>query len=637
MLRDCRTEVPLQSGRMKTQLAILSLVIAVTACGGSGGGNSNPPAPPAPGTTAIYAVQGSGDTSPLEGQTVTVEGIVTGDFQENDSDTTRNLGGFYIQGSPDGDLATSDGVFVFGGNSPATAVTTGDRVRVTGVVNEYFGETQVSANSVAVIGEGEVLPAPVNLPLGDPIENSDGQLIADLERYEGMLVRFPQPLTVTSLFNLERFGEVGLAQGGRPYQFTNQNTPDVNGYRAHRAAVAARSVLLDDGRRASNAKPIAFLKAGAGTDYSIRSGDQVIDLTGNIRFARGSGGDGDAVYRLMPTEDPVFVSQNPRPGPPAVGGAVRIVSLNTLNFFATVDTGRSVCGPASNDGCRGADSTAELNRQKQKLATTLELMDADIVGLIEIENDGGTSVQAVVDALNEVSSRSYAFVDAGIIGTDVITTALLYDTQTIRLVGAPTILDADVDARFNDDKNRPALAQAFRQLSNNAVISVVVNHLKSKGSSCDDIGDRNRRDGQGNCNATRTGAATALADWVADDPTGSGDADYLVIGDLNAYLFEDPLTALKDAGLTNVLETSTGDDAYSFQFDAQAGALDHAVATPSLVPQVVGIEEWHINADEPPLHDYNLEFGRDPDLFDAASPYRSSDHDPLIIGLDLKP
>ena len=631
--------MPLQSGCMKSLLAILVLVIAVTACGGStsGNGSPNPPPPPTPGTTAVYSVQGSGSASPLAGQTVTTEGVVTGDFQENDADTTRNLGGFYIQSIPDGDFATSDGVFIFDGNNPATAVTTGDLVRVTGIVNEYFGETQISANSVAIIGQGEILPAPVNLPVGDPIENSDGELVANLERYEGMLVRFPQTLTVTSLRNLERFGEVGLAQGGRPYQFTNQNAPDVNGYRAHRAAVAARTVMLDDGRRASNAVPIAVLNAGVDPDYSIRSGDQVIDLTGTIRFARGSGGDGDETYRLMPTEDPLFVNQNPRSGPPAVGGAVRVASLNTLNFFATVDTGQSNCGPASADGCRGADSTAELDRQKSKLVTTLILADADIVGLIEIENDGGTSVQAIVDTLNDVSSRSYEFVDAGIIGTDVITTALLYDTQTISLVGAPTMLDSDVDARFNDDKNRPALAQAFRQVTNNAVFSVVVTHLKSKGSSCDNIGDPNRRDGQGNCNATRTGAAAALADWVANDPTGSGDSDYLIIGDLNAYLYEDPLTALKDAGLTNLLETSVGDDAYSFQFDAQVGALDHAVATPSLVPQAAGVEEWHINADEPPLYDYNLEFGRDPDLFDAASPYRSSDHDPLIIGLDLEP
>jgi hypothetical protein len=132
---------------------------------------------------------------------------------------------------------------------------------------------------------------------------------------------------------------------------------------------------------------------------------------------------------------------------------------------------------------------------------------------------------------------------------------------------------------------------------------------------------------------TRTAAAAALADWINSDPTGSGDMDFLIIGDLNAYVMEDPLTTLKNAGFTSLLEAAG--DAYSYVFDAQAGALDHAVASPSLVPQIRETIEWHINADEPQLLDYNLEYGRDESLFDGRSPYRASDHDPVIVGLDL--
>jgi len=138
---------------------------------------------------------------------------------------------------------------------------------------------------------------------------------------------------------------------------------------------------------------------------------------------------------------------------------------------------------------------------------------------------------------------------------------------------------------------------------------------------------------QANCNATRSSAALALADWVNSDPTGIGDPDVLIIGDLNAYLMEDPLTALKDAGLTNLLEANPRP--YSYVFDGKAGALDHALATSSLAGQVRASIEWHINADEPQLLDYNLENGRDSSLFDPDSPYRASDHDPIIIGLDL--
>ena len=615
--------------------SLVIFVVLVTACGGSGANRSNLSADDAA-VISIYEVQGNGATSPLIGQTVTIIGIVTGDFQNNDADDSRNLDGFYLQDTVnDADPATSDGIFVFDGSSPTIDVATGDRVSVEGMVSEYFGETQITAAQVTIIGSGKIDPVNVILPAAALKTNSDGSLIADLERFEGMLIRLPQALTVTSLYNLERYGEVGLAQGGRPYQFTNQSVPDIAGYTAHREALAARSLLLDDGRKVSYATPIAFLTASAAADYSIRSGDQVTGLIGVLRFSRGSGAGGSEAYRLMPTADPQFESQNPRPGAPDVNGALRIVSFNALNFFSTIDTGQSTCGPSGSGGCRGADSTAELDRQLSKLVTTLDMLDADIVGLIEIENNAGAALQIIVDTLNLTSSSTYDYVRTAAIGSDVITTGFLFKTATVSLNGPAVILDSSVDAKFNDGRNRPALAQSFVQTSNNAVLSVVINHLKSKGSSCDDIGDPDLGDGQGNCNATRTSAAAALADWVARDPTGSGDADYLIIGDFNAHIFEDPLTTLKSAGLDNLLETFSGTDVYSYVFNGQAGALDHAFASASLVPQVTEVVEWHINADEPPVRDYNLESGRAAALFDDRNPYRTSDHDPVIIGLDL--
>nr|MDJ0760963.1 endonuclease/exonuclease/phosphatase [Woeseiaceae bacterium] len=162
-----------------------------------------------------------------------------------------------------------------------------------------------------------------------------------------------------------------------------------------------------------------------------------------------------------------------------------------------------------------------------------------------------------------------------------------------------------------------------------------VNHLKSKGSDCDDVGDPNRNDGQGNCNLTRTAAAQAMGEWLAGDPTGSGDGDVLIVGDVNAYTMEDPLTALADAGYVNLTATLQNAESYSFVFRGESGALDHALANESLAAQVTGALDWHVNADEPRLVDYNLEGDRDPAWFDGDSPYRSSDHDPLIIGLQL--
>jgi hypothetical protein len=261
-------------------------------------------------------------------------------------------------------------------------------------------------------------------------------------------------------------------------------------------------------------------------------------------------------------------------------------------------------------------------------------MDADIIGLIELENNASESIAMIVDNLNtRIGSGNYAFVDTGTIHTDAIKTGFIYDTSRVRTKGAFALLDASVDPRFRDAQNRPALAQSFELVSTGAVLTVAVNHLKSKGSSCDLINDPNTNDGQGNCNITRREAAAAIADWISSDPTSSGDNDFLIIGDLNAYPMEDPLTALESRGYTNLLGDNP--NAYSYVFDSQTGALDHALASASLVPQVRETIEWHINADEPDLLDYNLENGRDANLFDSNLPYRASDHDPVIIGLEL--
>ena len=624
---------------MRLHVLIFGLLISLASCGGggSGGGDNNPPPGGAP-LTPIYDIQGSGDSSPLVGQAVTIAGVVTGDFQDGDSDTTRNLGGYYVQGLPDGDFATSDGVFVYDGTDPRVDVEAGDSVQVQGTVTEHFGETQVTASRVTVRGVGSILPAPVNLPAAATTTNSDGELIADLEPYEGTLIRFPQTLTVAALHDLERMGEVLLAQGGRQYQFTNRNAPDAADYRDYREVIVARRILLDDGLRVEGAMPVRYLDAGAAPGYSIRVGDQLTGLTGVVRFSRGSGPKGTEAYRLMPTVDPQFVAANPRPGAPQIAGDLRVASFNVLNYFSGIDTGQPTCGPVGNVGCRGADNDEELARQLQKIVTALELLDADIVGLIELENNASESLRQIVAALNaRVGAGTYAYLDTGTIGDDAIKTGFIYRTATVGLVGAPAVLDSTVDSRFNDSRNRPALAQTFAQTSNAACLTVVVNHLKSKGSDCDADGDPNRGDGQGNCNATRSSAAQAIADWLADDPTASGDTDFLIIGDLNAYLLEDPLTALKNAGFVNLVESSGGLDAYSFVFGGQAGALDHALASSSLTPQIAAVLEWHINADEPPVWDYNLDHSRDPALFDGTAPYRASDHDPLLIGLDLTP
>lgn len=588
---------------------------------------------------AVYEVQGSGDASPLVGETVRVEGVVTGDFQDGDADTTRNLRGFYLQDAAgDGDPATSDGVFVFDGSRPGLDVSVGDRVAVTGEVVEFFGETQISASRVEPLGTA-VPPAPVvvALPSAEVRLGEDGEYIPDLEAFEGMLVDIAGPLTVTDLFNLDRFGEIHLVSGGVPQQFTNINAPDAAGLDAYLRDLGSRSIMLDDGQTVQNPDPIRYPPPGLPNTVGavVRSGDDVTGVVGNLRYSRGSGGSGDALYRLMPTGEPVFTATNPRPDAPEVAGALRVAALNTLNFFTTIDENGNRCGPQSS-GCRGADSALEFERQLTKLVLAIEALDADVVGLIELENNPGASLAVLVDALNAaVGADTWAFVDTGVIGTDAIKVGMIYRPAEATPEGPFAVLDASVDPRFIDTRNRPVLAQTFRDAATAGLVTVAVTHLKSKGSACADIGDPDTGDGQGNCNLTRTSASQATVDWLAGDPTGSGNGNAIVVGDFNAYLREDPLQVYRDAGWSNLLERFVGVDAYTFIFDRQVGALDHAVASPELAPQVVDTAIWHSNTDEADAVDYNLDFGRNADIYDGSSPARASDHDAVIVGLEL--
>jgi predicted extracellular nuclease len=306
-----------------------------------------------------------------------------------------------------------------------------------------------------------------------------------------------------------------------------------------------------------------------------------------------------------------------------------------LNYFTTIDEGNPICGPEANQDCRGADSVEEFVRQRDKIVSAIAIMDADVVGLIELENNTSESLADLVAGLNDLlGDGTYAYVDTGTIGTDAIKVGFLYQPANVTPVGDFAVLDSAVDPTFNDEYNRPALAQTFAENLSGETFTVVVNHLKSKGSDCNDIGDPDIGDGQGNCNLTRVSAAIALANWLADDPTGSGDPDFIIMGDLNSYAMEDPIAALQSMGYTDMVAAYEGAEAYSYVYEGQSGYLDHALANGNLASQVTDVAVWHINADEPAALDYN-DYNQ-PDLY-APDPYRSSDHDPVLVGLNLIP
>jgi predicted extracellular nuclease len=591
--------------------------------------------------TPIYDIQGSGLFAAITG-TVTTQGVVVGDFEGSASQ-----GGFFIQDfTGDGDAATSDGIFVYTGN--ADLVSVGQVVRVTGYARERFNQTTINgsnSNSSAVTnivqcGTGSVAPVDVTLPFAD----------ADYpERYEGMYVRLPQSLVISEYFNYDRFGEIVLAlpldDESRPFTGTAIDEPGAPA-NARTLANSLRRITLDDANSAQNPD---VLRHPNGDPFSLtnrfRGGDTVKNTVGVLGFDF-------SLYRIFPTGPADYTATNPRPAAPEpVGGSLRIAAMNTLNFFVTPDYPNTTppnpldnkCGPLNDVECRGWDSDQplEFTRQRDKLLQALTGLDADVIGLNELENSTG------VEPLDSIVSGlpGYAYINTGPIGTDAIKVGLIYRSAKVAPIGSYQILDSVVDPRFIDTKSRPALAQTFEDLSNGARFTVVVNHLKSKGSDCNDIGDPDTGDGQGNCSQTRKAAAEALVDWIANDPTGSGDADYIIMGDLNSYAKEDTINAIlagsdDTAGTsddyTNLIAQYVGPYAYSYVFDGQSGYLDHALSDQSLTPQVTGATEWHINADEPDVLDYDTSFKppAQQSLYEVNA-YRTSDHDPVIVGLDL--
>lgn len=399
-------------------------------------------------------------------------------------------------------------------------------------------------------------------------------------------------------------------------------------------------------------------------------------------------------YALIPTGQlPIDETTNGgarQDAPADVGGDLQVASINVLNYFTTLSGGT---GPDGTLDPRGATTEADLARQTEKLVAAMTGTEAEVFALQEIENGGfgeGSAIDTLVDALNAEAQATgsgavYAYVDptgtGGFVGSDAIMTGILYDSAALTLVHTDFVEfdEASAAATYDlakvlDDalpqntylgdlqRNRPSVAATFEDAEGNQ-FTVVSSHFKSKGDSglvalsnaaqayLDANGaaagftqadidalraDANfdQGDGQGFWNGVRTEAAVQLQDWLSTDYMGGGVADYLLMGDMNAYAQEDPVQALRDAGMIDLIDQFIGQDqAYSYVFDGQRGTLDQGLASDGLADNVTGATEWHINADEPDLIGYSSQF-KDPGFYNPG-PYAASDHDPLIVGLTL--
>ncbi|BDX06040.1 ExeM/NucH family extracellular endonuclease [Planctobacterium marinum] len=562
---------------------------------------------------AISHIQGNSESSPFVGKTVQVEAVVTADFQET-------LEGFYLQSSSakqDADPETSEGIFVYTADTPVT-IALGNLIRFSATVEEHEGLTRLAAPSKITVCEHSVpLPAPVKLRL---------PFTEEPEHLEGMRVSI-NDMTVNDVYHLGRFGTITLANGRR-FIPTQVATPG-DAARAQAARNNLNKILLDDGSDKQNPEFIPYPATGLSAQTPLRVGDKLSLESGVMHYASNN-------YRIHPVSQAKVVKANPRPEMPELTsqGNLKVASFNVLNYFTTMDK-------------RGADNEKEFARQQAKTIAALAALDADIIGLMEVENNGFTQQGALanlVAALNKTNSaKDWQFVKPTVkqIGTDSIMVAIIYRESVVNPVNAAAILDStnsskDANGRplYLDTKNRPTLAQKFLHIESGEHFVVSVSHLKSKGSNCNDLGDPNMQDGQGNCNLTRTRAAKAIAHWLN---TEFKEEAIISIGDLNAYAKEDPLMALSEGGFIELFHHLQKEKAYSYVFAGQSGQLDHALANEAMLNKVLDVTEWHINTDEPIILDYNMEHKTEAQLehYYSADPYRSSDHDPVVIALQM--
>ncbi|NDV90720.1 ExeM/NucH family extracellular endonuclease [Alteromonas sp. 345S023] len=599
--------------------------------------------------TLISAIQGSDASSAEVGNSHIVEAVITG----------KRADGFFIQeesADSDGDDTTSEGIFVDG----STDIEVGSVIRLYGEVGENYGLTTLAMDA-------DVTPADCGTSEDVVVTEVTMPYTLDLETVEGMLVSVTDA-TVTSTNDLWRYGEIVVSDAIKR-QPSDVAAPLSEAYLEAEAEAEASLLTIEDDNSSSYPDLVSFFPTFSYAN-PIRIGDTV-SASGPLNYSFGT-------YRINPTEV-ITVTSSREASPVITEGNLSVATFNVLNYFnGEVDENGDVT--FDYDANRGADDETAFELQQGRIVEAIVGLNADVVGLMEIENDGfgeDSAIQALVTAINAElgETEQYSFVstaDGTIVGTDAITVGLLYRASVVTPSGDAQVV-AMPEQQIDEDslaRMRPALVQTFVHTESEKSFVVAVNHFKSKGSECaEDLAEETSEIDtiQGSCNAFRVSAAITLGDALSDE---SLPERKLILGDLNAYSAEDPVAVLTDysaeeRGYTIKTAINTGMDEgasvevesnYGYvnlaeEFDAdgfsywfygteQVGSLDHVLASQALLDDAIDGAHWNINSPEAYQLQYDqaLRYYADEDgyAFTDVGAYRSSDHDPFIATFSLE-
>jgi 5'-nucleotidase len=605
---------------------------------------------------------------------VTTKGVVTAAYP------TGGFRGFFLQTEGTGgerDLsAASDGIFVFqpsGSLDPDAVV--GNFVEVTGTVSEYNGLTEITAAPADIVDADESFDDVV--PVSNPWPGSN----SERESLEGMLYHPSGDFTVTNTYSTNQYGEVGLASGDKPLlQPTEVAAPESPEATAVAADNAARAVTLDDGASTNflatsfsagfcDPRPVPCLTNGDLTPAYV-SQDEPVRVGAPVAFTDPVVVDYRFGWKLQPREQVVGPDNeaspveftNTRTTAPEIDEAnqrgttdIKVASFNVLNYFTTVGTEDAACDPYTDrtgdgttvrTGCdqRGAWDEQDFQRQQEKIVSAINALDADVVGLMEIENSAALgeatdeALASLVTALNaEAGADTWAFVPSSTelppaSEQDVITNAMIYKPASVMRVDQSRALgDQSAEGQAFGNAREP-IAQVFKQKNGKGEkFLFVVNHFKSKGSPGPFPGDEDTGDGQGSSVTSRIMQAQALRDWVPTVLDETSTRAVVMVGDYNSYAMEDPMVVLYGAGYTNAgVEFDEG--SYSYSFSGLSGSLDHVLVNDAALELVTDADHWSINSGESVALEYSR-FDYHGTNFHRPDPYRSSDHDPVVLGL----
>ena len=414
------------------------------------------------------------------------------------------------------------------------------------------------------------------------IPDPDTWRYTDLKKYIGQTVQFDVPFYVCNNYN-----SITISPR-RTYSPTNQALPLSAEYNSILSLNSQGSVTLTGvsgyhrlGERLHN----LTVKVNSQTSVSLVS----CDWRGNTRKELEKGVDLEAI--------------NMR------GEHTLLVCCMNLEYYLVENLGSGSMGPKTREAHQ---------KQRAKVSEALAKINADLYGFVEIEQGQGALAELAAD-LSKNTGRRFTYIDDGGSAKGTYTKAgYVYCSEVLEPHGGLRYNDEGVDNRKK--------TQAFREKATGEIFLYSVNHFKAKsGKGSGDNADKG--DGQGAFNGDRVREANSVLNHYDSDSYYYGDKDILIMGDLNAYAMEDPITVLREGGMIDLHRAFHADSSYSYVYHGQAGYLDHALCNETLYPHVTGMVAYHINSDESDSYTY--------DKSNDQSMFRSSDHDPVLVGLRL--